>query len=373
MKIQTILLLLVFIISLSCFSGGKIYLTNHQYQLVSGFEKTQNPKNRVTDSISKLSIEQLWNYLIFEEGGCLTGGQHVHNGTFGSEGCVMSNSMFWELFFSRNKNELSYFLFDKITANTDTTKIHTCPFFIATESEVAVYGLQKIHGLNWYDFETFKTYKNKESTNSTNNHQVWLHRILKNNRLRKKLINCWINEIEKKIDYSTQVDSLRFVSEMPYMCEVIRKNEALLKKESLSFDVGCGDQLLWKVVLGKQEVIPFLLKKLDDTTLTQATVPFFGGNYTVADIAYVALEEIIKGKPIFELLTTKFDSEGCGYCAYWNYLRNDINNRKKFKHAVTTWYETNKNKLVWVKSDQFLTCEIVGAKHPNGGHFELQK
>ncbi len=157
------------------------------------------------------------------------------------------------------------------------------------------------------------------------------------------------------------VDSLVFVKDMPYICEGSVLTE---------LSAGCGDRIFWKTVMQKQAVIPFLLDKLIDTTQTEASVPNFGGQFTVADIAYAAIQEIIKGIPTFELLGVNFDQGGCGYCSYWNHLRNDIQNRKQFQTNVRSWYEKNKPKLVWVKSNRFLTCDCSG-QHPNGGHFEI--
>lgn len=174
-------------------------------------------------------------------------------------------------------------------------------------------------------------------------------------------------------DNKKLIDSLRFVTEMPYACEVILNSNSPSNRDTMIYNIGCGDRFFWQVVKGKQDIIPLLIDKLDDTTQTEASVPYFGGQYTVADIAYTALQEIIKDIPTFELLKTKFDSNGCGYCSYWNYLRKDIKNRRKFKDAVSSWYDKNKANLVWVTSNQFLTCGISGFNHPNGGHFELKK
>lgn len=154
-------------------------------------------------------------------------------------------------------------------------------------------------------------------------------------------------------------DSLRFVNNMPYICET-------------GDGFGCGDKIFWRVVQQKQTVVPVLIDMLADTTTTLATVPNFGGQWTVGDIAYNGLQEIIKGIPTFDLLGIKFDDKGCGYCAYWNYLRKDIRNRKKFQTRVRDWYVKNKANLVWVISSDFMTCDCSG-NHPNGGHFELSR
>lgn len=145
-------------------------------------------------------------------------------------------------------------------------------------------------------------------------------------------------------------DSLQYVTSMPYT-------------ENCN-----ADDIFWNVVKLKEKVITELILKLSDATETEVFVPNFGGKYTVADVAYIALQEIISGIPTFELLDVKFDENGCGYCTYWQHLREDLNHRKAFQKAVKEWYNAHQKDLIWVESDRFLTCDCRGS-HPNGGHF----
>jgi hypothetical protein len=169
-------------------------------------------------------------------------------------------------------------------------------------------------------------------------------------------------------DHRALLDSLKLVTDMPYIC----RSGVGETTNSPVPPSGCGDKLFWKVVKQKQQVIIPLIEKLADTTQTAATVPTFGGYYTVADVAYKALEEIIAGIPTFALLKVKFDSKGCGYCSYWHHVRKDVKNRREFQSAVRQWYEKNKQGLTWVTGDDFSICDCQG-KHPNGGHFALKK
>jgi hypothetical protein len=153
-----------------------------------------------------------------------------------------------------------------------------------------------------------------------------------------------------------QVDQLKLVKEMPYICEMD----------------SCGDPLFWDVLTVCPNNIEYLIDQLDDTTSTQVNVILFGGVYTVADIAYDALSEIIHGIPTFELLGVPFDEKGCGYCAYWQHLRSDHSKRNQFKQTVRKWYLANEKSLVWVESNDFAICDCRG-KHPNRGHFEVRK
>lgn len=174
--------------------------------------------------------------------------------------------------------------------------------------------------------------------------------------LRIFLLAClpWLTQAQTNLQQL--VDNLRFVKDMPYICDG---------------GSGCGDSHFWEVVKQKQAIIPFLLEKLSDTTQTEVFVPNFGGLYTVGDVAYTALEEIVHGIPTFKLLGRKFDTHGCGYCVYWSHLRKNPQNRLRFQRKVRKWYEQHKANLVWVNSNEFSTCDCFG-QHPNSGHFELK-
>jgi hypothetical protein len=160
-------------------------------------------------------------------------------------------------------------------------------------------------------------------------------------------------------DLREKVRKLKEISDMPYICE-----------GAINLP-GCGQSAFWDIVKERDAAIPILLEFLDDTTSAIATVPNFGGNWTVGDIAYTALEEIIDGIPTFKLLGVKFDSKGCGYCVYWFHLRASYKNRQVFKANVIKWYNKNQGRLIWVQSNQTLTCDCR-FNHPNGGHYELK-
>ena len=176
-----------------------------------------------------------------------------------------------------------------------------------------------------------------------------------NQKLIDNLIVCGQDMKLELQEVIVQVDSLKFVEKMPYISET-----------DLS-----GDNLYWEVVRLRDSGIELLIDKLDDITLTSAPVLYFGYNYTVADIAFTALTEIIHEIPTFELLGVPFDKNGCGYCSYWQYLNENFSNRQKFKTAVREWYHKNKSNLIWVMSNSFSTCDCRG-EHPNGGHYKLK-
>jgi hypothetical protein len=189
-------------------------------------------------------------------------------------------------------------------------------------------------------------------------HKIAGNKIISNKldqSLLDRLLSCGQQMKIELQEVTNQIDSLKFVKEMPYIC----KTEI------------CGDKLYWEAVSIGRNNIELLIDKLDDTTSTNANVVLFGSIYTVADIAFNALNEIIHNIPTFELLGVPFDKEGCGYCSYWQHLNKDFANRQKFKETVRNWYHKNKDNLIWVKSDDFSTCECRG-QHPNGGHYMLK-
>jgi hypothetical protein len=158
---------------------------NSRIELLPEPDKQLRLEYEKNKEIFAMSNDSLWNHSIFTKGGCLTARQHVHEGNFGGEGCVMSNSKEWDIFFNRNKSEITKFLIDKISENLTKTYIHTCPFFNAMEGEVAIYSLQRIYNwykLNWYEFDEFIEFQNRQSESSTENHQAWLQGILKNKK-----------------------------------------------------------------------------------------------------------------------------------------------------------------------------------------------
>jgi hypothetical protein len=127
--------------------------------------------------------------LVNEEGGCLTGGQIVHDGKFGSEGCFIGNHK-WNQFYQFDKGILRTFLLSK-TQDTTATSIHTCPFQIASEGEAVVYVLHDLYKVNWYDLDSFLNYQDSFKLNPLRNRQLLLWEILKNERKRTLMVDQW--------------------------------------------------------------------------------------------------------------------------------------------------------------------------------------
>ncbi len=143
----------------------------------------------------ELSLDSLWQELVYEKGGCLTGGQRVVNGRFGNQACVLTSTRNatradWTPFFDHPKEELTDFLLNQLP-DTSATYIHTCPFFVATTGEVAVYCLSKIHLKNWYDLDPFMAYQDRKPKNSIDSEQAWLQEILADEATCELLIAAW--------------------------------------------------------------------------------------------------------------------------------------------------------------------------------------
>ena len=138
-------------------------------------------------------MDSLWQELAFARGGCLTGGQYVRDGRFGRGECVMARSKGWKAFFSADEEQLSQFLLAQFS-DTSHTQIHTCPFENATVGELAVYSLQNLYRVNWFDLDAFTRYRDKEITSGTDNHQNWLQQILADDDQRQQLKEAWLEE-----------------------------------------------------------------------------------------------------------------------------------------------------------------------------------
>lgn len=160
-------------------------------------EIAQIQKTELYKMAQKDSIPELWNLLVFEKGGCLGGEQYISNTESKREKKpLIFSEIDWKKFSENDKEKLTEFLITKLS-DTTKTKIHTCPFFEATNGEMAIYSLQHIHKKNWFDFPEFKEYKNKEYKSATEQPQMWLQNILKDETKRRKLAELFKKELKK--------------------------------------------------------------------------------------------------------------------------------------------------------------------------------
>jgi hypothetical protein len=133
-----------------------------------------------------------------------------------------------------------------------------------------------------------------------------------------------------------------------------------------------GDSLYWEIVIGGLTNMPALIELLDNSDETGVMAPF-GQDYSIADLAYNIITDIIYDIPTLKLIE---DAGGClkdeSYYVYWNFLKGNDKNRKWFKETVKEWYAKNKDKLIWHKTDMnryndFI--EIQSFKNPAGGYY----
>ena len=127
------------------------------------------------------------------------------------------------------------------------------------------------------------------------------------------------DEINKKID------SLKYLGKDAYTC----------------------NSVYWHIVLLGKDAIPLLIARMDDTTQTQATYVCKKGNLKLGDICYKVLQEIME-IPTFYVTHIQFDVIDENRCqvGVYDYLDS---NREKYKQQVSSYYETYKNSLKFVK------------------------
>ena len=152
------------------------------------------------------------------------------------------------------------------------------------------------------------------------------------------------------------------IETMPYICE----GDFQIGK------FGCGDSLFWKVVIQKDNVIKDLVQLLDDTTETKVFFPNYGGIMRVADIAEIALGEIIQPLSRPNMFFEIEPIDNAQWIANINWKQRNYENRIKYQKALVSWYKENKTNLVWTLGNTFMCGDLVG-KHPNKGHYELKK
>lgn len=115
------------------------------------------------NKFKSLPLSQQWIMVSDSIGGCLVGGEYCYDGKCGGEGCCLNENEKWGFFLQNDKSELTQFLIAQLT-DTSISNVHACPFSMATHAELAVYCLQQVYKVNWYDLD--EAYSSKE--NSTN-------------------------------------------------------------------------------------------------------------------------------------------------------------------------------------------------------------
>ena len=124
--------------------------------------------------------------MAFEKTTCLVGSQYRFDRVDERYENTVFNSEPWKVFASHDKEKSTKFLLKKLE-DTRRTNVHTCPYMGTSNGELAVYALQQLHQISWFEFAEFKAYANKEITSGTDNHQAWLRAILADKKKRNQL------------------------------------------------------------------------------------------------------------------------------------------------------------------------------------------
>ncbi|SFT69805.1 hypothetical protein SAMN05216474_1885 [Lishizhenia tianjinensis] len=165
--------------------------------------------------------------------------------------------------------------------------------------------------------------------------------------------------------YERKIDSLQFTTNVASSC---RSTNVLEECELCS---SCGDVFFWEIIQGKDSVIPLLLDKIMDSTLSYAPNNYAAMQFRVGDIALLAFQEIIHHIPTLTLAGIEFSSTEA-YSVFWKHLNHSYENRVHFVTALKQWHMANKENFIWVSSNAFEICDCSGP-HPNGGHYALKK
>lgn len=152
-----------------------------------------------------------------------------------------------------------------------------------------------------------------------------------------------------------------FVLICPTGCTVLAQELMIKQIDSLKFTnskyASCNS-IYWRVVANGENVIPYLIDRIDDTTATRATDKCKTANLCVGDLCYYALIEIMPIS-LFAVSGQQFDtySNGCNLgVVEWI-----DKNRQRFKSDLRQWYYTEKTSLVWVrfKGTELTDCRKI--------------
>ncbi len=157
----------------------------------------------------------------------------------------------------------------------------------------------------------------------------------------------------------TTIKALLFISVFCASHSFAQTDEINGKIDSLKYldkDAYKCNSVYWRIVAIGKDAIPLLISRMDDTTLTEAAYVCKKGKLKLGDLCYKVLEEIME-IPTFYVTHVQFDLfEGECQVGVYGYLERE---RKKFKQQVSSYYETYKNDLKFVK------FSYPAGEHPN--------
>lgn len=158
------------------------------------------------------------------------------------------------------------------------------------------------------------------------------------NRWRNDLISrkdVFIQSLNEWIKERESIDSLRYLTTIPGAAGI---EDRLIDPDGpVAFS---QDEILFrKVVSYDRDAAWPLIAMLNETATTGITAAPFPYEYTVGDVAYLALQQIIPDIPTMKLLGIKDHDPADGYWPYWRKLNENPRNRRKFRRAVERWYD----------------------------------
>lgn len=106
----------------------------------------------------------------------------------------------------------------------------------------------------------------------------------------------------------------------------------------------CKADLFWRIVAKGEMAIPFLINKLNDTTLTNISHHCKPTKLNVGEVSYFALQQIAFF-PAFDITHIQFDvADGNGCWSFYDYFFNN-ENKRHYQDSVQQWYVKNKTKF----------------------------
>lgn len=129
------------------------------------------------------------------------------------------------------------------------------------------------------------------------------------------------------------VDRIGEIRNIPYSVVKFKGSK------SVAVSWSCGDSLFWQIVKLDKAVIPYLIKKTQDSTRTDIKVPCGNGNLTVGAVAFITLNGIIS-TPYFLVFGSQWDSYevNCGF-GYPSGMLEYINKNPRETHEkLIKWY-----------------------------------
>jgi len=138
-----------------------------------------------------------------------------------------------------------------------------------------------------------------------------------------------------------------------------------------------GDSLFWALAMEGLAIVPNLIDLLDDTTETNISVPNFGRFYTIGDISFCILTDIIHDLPIMDIFKSKKDYHIEGDLVYFEFVRYSKENRNYLKTKLHDWFVENKENLIWVKDKRKFRKVSSDWKYPTNqlptkGYYKLK-